>query len=127
MKYLITLFVGFAGVGAILWGKDIFSETEPQTIFHMLCDAFFAVGVVITGAGLLVFSANEGTFDALVYGVTSFLDMFRKERRMKYDTFFDYRHRKAEKKLSFGFIVLCGLFFLLVSFVMYYFYSRHAV
>ena len=58
-KYLITLLVGFAAVGLILWSKDIFAQTAPVDVFHILCDAFFAVGVVITSAGLLIFASNE--------------------------------------------------------------------
>lgn len=124
-KYLITLLVGFGLVALILWGKDLFGQTEPVKIYHILCDAFFAVGVVITSAGLLVFSANEGTFDMLSYGMTSFLDMFRKNKRNQYDTFFDYRMSKADKKVQFGFLLICGVFFLAVSFVMYYLYTLH--
>ena len=125
-KYLITLLIGFAMVALIVWGKDLFVQTDPKVIFHILCDAFFAVGVVITGAGLLVFSSNEGTFDALIYGVSSFVNMFRihhKER--KYETFYDYRAAKAEKKFSFGFLLICGLFLLAVSMGMYFLYRRY--
>lgn len=125
-KYLITLLIGFAGVALILWSKDIFSQTSIVKIFHILTDAFFVVGVVVTCAGLLVFSSNEGTFDMLVYGVSSFFDMFRKKSNKKYETFYDYRASKQEKKIKFGFIVICGLFFLAVSMVMYLFYKKYS-
>jgi drug/metabolite transporter (DMT)-like permease len=124
-KYLITLLVGFAGVALILWSKDIMAQTAAVDVFHILCDAFFVVGFVITAAGLLVFSSNEGTFDMLVYGVKSFLDMFRKDSIKKYDTFYDYRESRAQSKMSFGFMIICGLFFLAVSMVMYYFYTQY--
>ncbi|MBQ8431482.1 MAG: DUF3899 domain-containing protein [Clostridia bacterium] len=123
--YLIALLVGFAMAGAILWSKDLFSQTDPKVIFHILCDAFFVAGVVITSAGLLVFSSNEGTFDGLVYGVSSFINMFRPKHKKKYDTFFDYRVARADKKFSFGFLLICGLFFLAVSLVMYFLYRRY--
>ena len=124
-KYLITLLVGFAGVALILWSKDIMAQTAAVDVFHILCDAFFVVGFVITAAGLLVFSSNEGTFDMLVYGVKSFVDMFRKDSIKKYDTFYDYRESRAQSKMSFGFMIICGLFFLAVSMVMYYFYTQY--
>lgn len=124
-KYLITLLVGLAAVAMILLSKDFFAQTEPVNIFHILCDAFFAVGVLLTGAGLLVFSANEGTFDMLVYGVKTFVGMFRKNSAKKYDSFYDYRESRADRKLSFGFIVITGLIFLAVSFLMYYFYCQY--
>lgn len=125
-KYAITLLIGFALVALLLWAKDIFAQTEAVDVFHILCDVFFAVGFFITAAGLLVFSSNEGTFDMLVYGTKSFLDLFRKERLKKYDTFYDYRMAKSEKKLPFGFLLICGLFFLAISMVMYYFYRQYS-
>ena len=125
-KYVITLLIGFGLVALLLWAKDIFGQTEAVDVFHILCDVFFAVGFFITAAGLLVFSSNEGTFDMLVYGTKSFLDLFRKERLKKYDTFYDYRMAKSEKKLPFGFLLICGLFFLAISMVMYYFYRQYS-
>lgn len=125
-KYVITLLIGFAAVALILWSKDLFSQTEPQMIFHILCDAFFAVGVVMSSVGLLIFSSNEGTFDMIVYGVSSFFDMFRKVSKKKYDTFYDYRVSRADKKLGFGFLLICGFFFLAVSFVMLYLYGQYS-
>ena len=124
-KYLITLLTGFALVALILWSKDIFSQTEPKAIFHILTDGFFVVGVLMTCVALLIFSSNEGSFDILVYGVSSFLDMFRKTSLKKYETFFDYRESRADKKLKFGFMLICGLFFLAISFVMYYLYCQY--
>ena len=123
-KYVITLLAGLAAAALIMFSKDIFSQTEAVVVYHILCDAFFAVGVVITAIGLLVFSANEGTFDIIVYGVNSFFDMFRKVSRKKYDTFYDYRVSREEKKLSFGFLLICGVLFLAVSLVMYMLYCR---
>ncbi len=117
-KYLITIIAGLAAAALIAWAKDIFAQAEPAKVFHILCDAFFAVGTVITCAGLLVFSSNEGTFDMLVYGFSSFVDLFRTESKKKYDTFFDYREAHSDKKISFGFLLICGLLFLAVSLAM---------
>lgn len=125
-KYLITLLVGFSAVAMIIWGKDIFNQTAPVDVFHILTDAFFAVGVVITSAGLLVFSSNEGTFDIIVYGVKSFIGMFRKNDEKKYDTFYDYRESRADKKIKFGFLLISGLIFLAISFVTYFLYRQYS-
>lgn len=117
-KYFITLTVGLAAVVLIAWAKDVFAQTEPARIFHILCDVFFAVGTVMCCAGLLVFSSNEGTFDMISYGVSSFIDLFRPTSRKKYATFYDYRESRTGKKFSFGFLLICGLIFLAVSLVM---------
>lgn len=124
-KYAITLLVGFTLAFLILLSKDIFAQTEAVKIFHILCDGFFVVGVVVTSAGLLVFSSNEGTFDMLVYGVNTFLDLFRRQSARKYETFYDYRSARSDKKIRFGFLLLCGLFFLAVSMVMYLLYRQY--
>ena len=124
-KFFITMLIGLGAVALILWSKDILQQTAPVEIFHILTDAFFVVGTVITCAGLLVFSSNEGSFDMLVYGVKSFLDMFRKSSMKKYDTFYDYRESRADKKLKFGFLLICGLMFLTISLVMYFFYRQY--
>lgn len=124
-KIGITLFVGFSLVFLIACVKDIFIQTQAVKVFHILCDGFFAVGVVITSAGLLVFSSNEGTFDMLVYGVSSFLGLFRKNGERKYETFYDYRSARSEKKLKFGFLLISGLFFLAISMVMLWLYHMY--
>ena len=125
VKYAITLLIGFLLVFMIICSKDIFAQTEAVKIFHILCDGFFVVGVVTTSAGLLVFSSNEGTFDMLVYGVGTFVDMFRKQSTRKYETFYDYKDSRSGKKIKFGFLLLCGLFFIVVSLVMYWFYRQY--
>ena len=124
-KYLITLAFGLAIAMIVLISKDVFSQTQAVKIFHILTDAFFVAGVVITSAGLLVFSSNEGTFDMLVYGVGSFFDMFRKVSKKKYETFYDYRVAHEEKKIKFGFICIVGLFLLAISGIMYLFYCKY--
>ena len=124
-KYLITAVVGLLLVGAIVWSKDLFAQTAPVAVFHILCDAFFAVGVVIFAAGVLVFSSNEGTFDIFVYGVSSFVDIFRKKSQKKYNTFYDYRESREDLKLPFGFLMLTGAVFIAVSLVMLYFYNLY--
>ena len=126
LKYFITLLCGFAASMLIFLVKDIFSQTEAVNVFHILCEGFFAVGVVITAMGLLIFTSNEGTFDAIVYGVGSFIDMFRRTSKRKYETLYDYRESRSEKKVKFGFLLICGLFFILLAMVMYLFYRKYS-
>ena len=125
-KYLVTLLIGFLVVGAVLLLRDVFSMTEAAAIFHTLTDAFFVSGVLITSAGVIVFTSNEGAFDMLAYGLSSFMDMFRKSEKKKYDSFYDYKESKADKKTGFGFLLICGAFFLIVSFVMLFLYHQYS-
>lgn len=116
-KYLITLIAGLAAVAAIAWAKDVLAQTEPAQVWHILCDCFFAVGTVLCCAGLLIFSSNEGTFDMMVYGISSFIDLFRAKSQKKYATFYDYRNSRADVKIPFGFLLISGLLFIAVSLV----------
>ena len=123
-KYLITVAVGLAAVLMIVVWKDVFAMTEAVRVFHILCDAFFAVGVVMTGVGLLIFTTNEGVFHGLTFAVTSFINMFRKDVKRKYDSYYDYKESHT-RKLSFGFMLICGFLFLAISIIMYLLYLQH--
>ena len=121
-KYLITLGVEVLAVLSIIYLKDIFNAADLKTVFHILCDGFFSVGVIATGIGLLVYTSNEGIFDGLVYSVKAFIDLFKKNNTRKYKTLYDYKESRAGKKLEFGYIVICGLMFLLIGIIMYCIY-----
>lgn len=125
-KYLITLFVGFLAAGLIAWNRGVMDQTGLSAVFHILCDAFFVVGVVVTASGLLIFSSNEGTFDMIVFGLKSFWGLFRKNYVRSTETFYDYRMSRAEKKTPFGFLLICGLFFMAISFVMLFLYHQYS-
>ena len=123
-KYLITIGAGLLAVLVIICAKDIFSQTEAAKVLHILVDAFFAIGVVLTGFGLLVFSSNEGVFDGLVYGVGCFIDMFRRTAKRKYATLYDYKQSREGTKFGFGFLVISGVAMIAVSMVLLIFYHQ---
>ena len=116
--------IGLAAVALIAWSKDVQSQTELVKIYHILCDSFFAVGIVVLCIGVLIFSSNEGTFDIIKYGISSFLGMFKKNYVKKYDSFYDYRAERAGQKLSCGFLVISGALLVAISLVMYFLYSQ---
>ena len=61
---------------------------------------------------------REGGFDALSYGITSFIDLFRKEKKNKYKTFYDYKEEKASKTLPVSFVLISGLIFMALAIIM---------
>ncbi len=122
-KYLIALGIG---LGLVLWiasARGVFHQTSPLGVYRILCDAFFVAGAVLAAAGLMVFTTNEGAFDLFVYGIKSTANVFRKNDIKKYDSYYDYRNARAEKKYPFLFILVCAVFFLAVAAVMYFLYS----
>ena len=126
IKYLLTMLAGFAMVAWIAWMKDIFQQTDLKVIFHVLTDAFFIPGILLLGIGGLVFTTNEGVFDPIVFGLKTFWGMFSKKLKRSDETYYDYRMARQDKKLAFGFLLICGLFFFAVSMVMYYLYCRYS-
>ena len=64
------------------WKKmsGVFEKDNTVDVLHVLIDATFVVSVLFTGFGLLIFSANEGTFDMLSYGMTSFISLFKNRK-----------------------------------------------
>ena len=103
---------------------DVFGQTDPASVFRILSDSFLVVGMVATCIALLLFASNEGTFDMIVYGVATFWSVFRRDMWRKYDTFYDYRVARQEKKVPFLFLLACGIIFLLASALMYVVYGR---
>ena len=124
-KFLITLGIGVVLTGWIAVSRGLLEQVEPVKIYHILCDSFFVVGVLISAVGSLIFVSNEGAFDPLVYGVRSFFNIFKKRENRKTQTYYDFRMARAEQKFSFGYILIGGLIFLAVSAVMYMLYRQH--
>ena len=79
-------------------------------------DAFFAVGVICLGFGLLVAVTNWGAFEIIVYGFMRFISLFKKD-----PTDVKYHVARAEKeKMSFLYFILVGSFYVIVSLILLY-------
>lgn len=118
LKYLIPITLGLVVTLWVIIGKGIFQSNDPKTIIHILSDAFIVPGVCITGIGLLIFVSNEGVFDIIIYGVGQFVKMFSSNpAKRKYKDFNEYREVKRSSKLTFGYLVLIGLAFLVIALI----------
>ena len=107
------------------WSRGVFSQKAPIGVLHILSDSFLVVGVLAVCIAVLLFVSNEGTFDIFVYGLQSFWSFFRKDMSRKYETFFDYRIARQEKKVPFLFLFVCGSIFLFLSVLMYAAYRKY--
>lgn len=124
-KYLITTGIGLLLALYVAYTKGIFKQTELAVIFHILTDSFFVPAVLITGMGALVFVSNEGAFDGLTFAMKSFFDVFRKNKKNSFKTYYDYKESKGDRDRSFGFMLLVGLGFMAVSGIMLLLYSQN--
>ena len=124
-KYLITIGIGLLVAFGIAYSKDIFAQTELAKVFFILTDSLFVPAVMITGIGGLIFVSNEGAFDGITYAVTSFIDIFRKNKKNKYHTYYDYKESKANRDTNFAFLLISGALFFAASGVMLWLYYRN--
>ena len=123
-KYIITSSIGLAIALLVALSKDVFTQGELKTVYHILCDSFFVPGVVITGFGLLVFASNGGAFDMLTFGMKKFFSLFKKDLSgITKETFYDYSMAKHGEHLSFAYMIVVGLILIGISiiFLMLYF------
>ena len=103
-----------AVVVALRWDKEV-------TIWHQLCDGFFAAAVALLGIGGLRFVRNKGTFDVMGYSmmtaIHNFLPMTRPDpsRNAREEDFLDYRARKEEGRKSARSLLISGAVYLALS------------
>lgn len=117
-RYGITFLIGLLFTFFALLVQGVFKQTEAAALMKIICNAFFAAGVVLAGAGLLVVVTEGGAFDMLAFSVVLIFDCFRKDvNKRKYRDFYEYRLAKKGKKRSFSFLLIVGLFFIAVSLV----------
>ena len=102
-------------------------NNETSKCFFIFTNASFTIGVVCACVGLFVVANNEGAFDMLIYGMGRFFSLFKKDpTRVRFKTFYDYRmYKSGEPKKSFLFLLLVGVFYILLSMLFLYLYYRY--
>ena len=122
IKCLIIVLVGSLFAFLISVARGLFSAEGASAVYHILCDGFTVVGFAFTGFGLLLFVSNEGAFDGLAFCLRSFFGMFRKNYAR--EGYYDYKERRASKKMSFSSLLISGLVIILVAVIIYILYSN---
>lgn len=117
-KYLITGGIGLLIAFAVAVSKNIFFANELVDVIEILIDSFFVPGILLFCFGLLVLATNGGTFDMLTYGMARFISLFRKDHNdVKFKTFHEYTLAKHEENRPFGYLVIVGLIFIIISII----------
>lgn len=115
IKYLVSFLVGGVMAFGFMLAKGIFSQSKTLNVISILCDAFFASGVILASVGLIIFASNGGAFDMLAFSMILFFSLFRKNLKRKYKDFYEYREAKKGKKRSLAFLLIVGIFYICVS------------
>ena len=88
LRYLIAAGAGLVIAFVIMLAQGIFSQTDAQDVMRILSDAFFASGVLLAGAGLILVASNGGLLDMFGYAAVLCFNLFRRDvTKRKYKDF----------------------------------------
>ena len=109
-------------VDATHW--NINNETAKN--LFILTNGFFFTGTICTCIGLFIIATNGGAFEMITYGIMRFISLFKKDpTKVKFKTYYDYHiFRSGEPKHSFFYFIAVGVFYILVSLVLLFFYYQ---
>jgi hypothetical protein len=101
--YIVSGVVLLAGIIAMLFYKQVFTQTEAKNVFGALSDSFFVPGVIFVGIGGLSKLSTFGAYDTFGYLFSRF--SFHNfwvtgAKRKKYDSLYDYKQEKDKKGRS---------------------------
>ena len=118
IKYASAAVIGACLCVLVLWLSGYSSELAPSEKYKILTDVFSGPGSVFIMIGCLVAVSTSGFFDMLSYGFGKAARMLIPMSKKNDETFYDYKMRKNEDRLSgYSFIFFTGLAFLLISIV----------
>lgn len=125
IKYGACVAVGLLAGYGYLAGHDFLGQALVDQ-YRLLSDAFMLPGFLMVAFGLLIFLANEGSFNGIGFigqKVVGFLIPFMYKH--KGETYKEYVERKTGKPTrGYGFLFFCGCAFLVVSAVFLVLYSQ---
>ena len=115
-KYSIAVILG-ATLSIIALSLNGFFDTDVAIIqYKLLADALSAPGIIMILLPVLFWISGEGIFDGITYALASLGNMLTFRGMKKQEKFYDYKMRKAEKRVSgYWFILFIGLGFMLLS------------
>lgn len=127
LEYSITFFICALLSFILLVVKGVFENPETKALMHYFVDSFFVSGILCLAFGLLVLASNGGAFDLIIYGVTRFFSLFKRDpTKVKYKTYYDYHIARAErKKTEFLFLIIVGSIYVIASMVFLCFWYQY--
>ena len=125
---ILTFFFGILNSWEVLHEKTNWNfNSELTKNMFVLSNASFIPGVLTLGLGLFILAADGGAFEMLVYGMTRFISLFKKNsKEVRFATFYDYHVYNSEQdKTPFLFLILVGAFFIVLSIIFVVIYSNN--
>ncbi len=100
VQTIISLVVFVLIFVAMLFYEGVFKAETKTELFTALSNAFVVPGSVLFSIGMLSFVASKGMFDGFGYIFSNFAKHFiiPSRPKNKYESYYDYVARKAEKR-----------------------------
>ena len=127
LKYGITVLVGAAMAGFILYDRDVLHLPLVDQ-YRILCDAFTVPGMLFILSGALLWVSGEGALDGIGYVLSYAIHALLPGSEHKGERYSDYKERKHGQQASgYGFLFVVGLVLMAISLVFYaLFYSVYS-
>ena len=117
-NYITTVLTGVLMCLVLLALHGILDSPDNTRTFRMLCDAFFTVGILFIGFGLLSAISTTGLFDMFGYSkdwlISVFLPFLRRGRAKDFN---EYKESKSPRKPAKWHIGIVGACFFALSMV----------
>lgn len=125
IKYAVCGFIGLTITLLVPTLRGVWQMGEKR-LLRALCDGCFLSFVILTGFGLLVMVSSNGIFDTLSYGVKNFFRLFNPDtsKLRPEESFVDYRKRKHDKPVQYGFLIIVGLCYFALSFLFLFLFEK---
>ena len=140
LQYSITFAINAAATTALAFFFGILTKwealhektnwnfnSELTKNMFVLSNAAFIPGVMTMCLGLFILAADGGAFEMLVYGMTRFISLFKKNTKdVRFATFYDYHvYNSEQEKMPFLFLILVGAFFIILAIIFVTIYSNN--
>ncbi|MBR7137052.1 MAG: DUF3899 domain-containing protein [Clostridia bacterium] len=108
----IEVFIAFL----VIWSKGFFTDRAAVNV-HILSDAFFVSGILMTLFAGMLYISGEGALLGIGFILRNVVLTFIPMGRMKHEKYADYRARKLSKskKQNSHCILVTGLIFLAIG------------
>ncbi len=125
-KYAIAFAILGISSWVILSMREQSKQTEAAVIFLNLADAFTIPSVVIVMVGIMVWISTTGFFDILNYGISRAVNTFIPFKRYDDVKFYDYKMKKAEKRISgYSFLFISGAVYFVPAIIFLILYHQN--
>lgn len=115
-KYVITAAIGLAIAVSVTFLRGIIDAETLQDTVLAISDGACVAGVMLVGAGLLVWTSGNGVFDGFTYSVRqTFYIHWPRLTSGENISYSDYCERKHKKKTSVRHLMIIGGIFILIA------------